>query len=196
MSYNVTTYFDNELWDKYGLNWLRQTKSLGLYGFVMFRNLKLEAENKIKELGFSAVPVKHNFGDDRDYILTIIDTLEHEKKCLFVKPEIVPTSGLSEDKELICREDKNLNIYELVNPINNLQQRTKAIKQIRDKLGEHYLSSKHVLASWEFWVKYSGFQNLLHDKKCLNYFDSDLTLNLYYSLVEPFPSEIQSHAAP
>lgn len=194
MSYQVTTFFDNQLYEKYGLNWLRQTKSLGLYGFVMFRNLKLEAVDKINELGFSAVPVKHNLGDDRDYILTIIDTLEREKKCLFVRPEVIPESGLSEDKDLICREDENLNIYDLVNPINNLQQRTKAIQQIRHKLGGSYLSSKHVLASWEFWVKYSGFQNLLFEKKCLNYFDSDLTLNLYYSLVEPFSSEIQ-HAS-
>lgn len=194
MSYTFATYFDDEIWEKNGVNWCRKTKSVGLYGFVMHRNLSEDAINKIEELGFSATKINSDHNDDRDLFLTIIDTIKRDQRCLFVRPEIIPSVNLPESQELVCRKDSNLNLFQLATAINNLHQRSKAINKIREKHGGEYLTCSHVLGTWNFWVKYYGFQNILSDKKTLKYFDSDLTLNLFLSLNNSISFEIEKDA--
>ena len=92
MSYIAATYLDKDSWPKFGINWMRKAKSVGLTGFVIGEELPEESHQKTKDLGFEIVPLEKKFGDDRDRYHALVGALKG-RRCLFTRPEIDPRGG-------------------------------------------------------------------------------------------------------
>lgn len=195
MSYTVSTYFDNDSWQKSGVNWLRKAKSAGLNGFIIGKELPVEAEKKAKDLGFRIVPISKKFGDDRDLYHAILGFAQKDQRCLFVQNFLPVKSDLPELTDVVCDLDVKFAASDIVTPIKTLQDRAKTINVIRDKIERIHkgiLSPNLILGSWNFWNGFLAFQNYLHDK---NYLDGramyhELVFNLYISLTESLTLEI------
>jgi hypothetical protein len=52
MNYIVSTFFDEEDWNKFGLNWVRNAKSASLDAIIIGKDLPEDAIAKIAELNF------------------------------------------------------------------------------------------------------------------------------------------------
>ena len=145
----IVTYFDTSTWDKLGVNWLRQAKSAKLEGFVLGKDLSVEATNKVKELGFRHIPYVH-IADKYQALVSNINS----GKILFINPEVFPKENIfGYDKDVIC-EKTQVSIGELVSPICSLRDRAKTIKIFR-KNADRLVSARFVLGTWEFWVGFS-----------------------------------------
>lgn len=188
MSYIISTYFEEELWNKTGMDWVRKSKSAGLKGFIIGKNIPEEATVKSKELGFTIVPILLTYGDERDLFQTLLPLINKNQKCLFIDSKLTPSKDLAEDGDFTCNIDESIIAFDLVSPIKNLYNRAKVVRLLNEKIQDVYqglLSSQSILGTWSFWNNFVAYQNYLHESNYIDKYDSyDLIFNLYIALYE------------
>lgn len=170
MNYIAATYFDDKTWPKYGLNWLRSAKSAKLTGLIIGTDLPEEATSKAAELGFKVVPLEKKGGTELDRYSTLAAHLEKGQRCLFTQPDVLPKGGFSVGRDVFCERGK-MACIDVVSPIRNLFDRAKAAKEIYyavQKPNNGLLSSRFMLATWDFWIAFLGFQTYLHERGYLD----------------------------
>jgi hypothetical protein len=183
MSYIVATYMDIDAWNKTGVNWLRKAKSAGLTGFVIGNNLPSEAVAKAKELGFEIYPIVN----ERDKFQVIVENIQKDQRCLLVNSDVTPKADLPETKEVTCYKDESLDLFDILIPVKNLQDRSKSYSLLLNEIinvHEGLLSCNCILGTWEFWNSFNSFHNYLQERNSIDKQSSygDLALNLHIAL--------------
>jgi hypothetical protein len=165
MKHLVATEFDPITWPKYGTNWLRTAKSLGLRGFV-FGDLSAEANDKIHELGFKLLST-----DDKWTALA--KAMEPKDSCLYTHCQVLPRLCDSVDAHTT-----DMSLLELVSSIHNLHDRAIVYECLK---GKPIMSAEWVFGSWEFWTTLAGFQSYVYGREWLNQQrrHDELVLTLY-----------------
>lgn len=175
---NIGTYLDNSNFESHGLNWLRKIKSFlaenkNCKGFILGKNLNSQSKSKILELGFVFIDNDGLLNDFRDYTNLIVENFTQNDRCLLVDPKI------NQIDLNIHYQPAEYDIYNLVAPIVSLQNRVKAISELKNK---KIFSSQYIYQNYEAWVAFKGFLDMMHDSKFVDYEDTNLSLNLFISL--------------
>jgi hypothetical protein len=177
---NIGTYLDNdEIFRSDGLNWLRRTKSFlvekkeNCKGFVLGKDLTSQNKEKILELGFVFIDNDGLRNDFRDYANLIVEHFKQDDVCILIDPKI-QTIDLN-----VPYHQKDYDIYNLVAPIVSLENRVKAISELKNK---QLYSSQYIHHNYEAWVAFNGFLAMMHDSKFVDYEDTNLSLNLFLCL--------------
>lgn len=189
---NIVTcvYFNENNWDKFGVNWLRKSKSNSKNTLIIGKNLSVEAENKCIELGFEFSKLESNFNDDRDIIVAMSKIVTKDKKYLLLSQgfEFDLNYEIYDKKDLICLSSL-IELMNLVLPIQSLANRAKVVNLLSNK--KSLASSDFILGSYDFWKKIDNFQEYLSQ---VNYFGSvvnlELLLNLYIAIVNSSNIEV------
>lgn len=187
----ITTYLNSENWESCGLTWLRKVKSLLVKTekykcIIMTNSLKPDAESKIKELGFEFIPYNIKYNDQRDILSWIVENINDS--CLLVKPDVVQIDLLNAHFDFAVSDKQVADIYEFVSPIKSLNHRVEAIKKLKH-LQDAFVKPNCLFGSRDFWIAYSGFVNLMHDKNFVDYNEPTLFLNLFTALTPVFAHE-------
>jgi hypothetical protein len=174
MTYSVATRFNQQTWDKFGLNWLRKAKLEKMRGFIL-GDLSEEAKLKISDFGFSCFPDNSKIGEIC------------QERCLFVQYDMPIPKDVSFG-DVACSIEKT-SALEVVWPIRSLINRAKAANLVQNRIEKVYngtLSSKYILGSSEFWRSFSGFQDYLLQQDYADYLNYDFLLNLHLSFFKSF----------
>ncbi len=175
----IGTFLDDATFQSDGLNWLRKTKSFlagnkeNCKGFVLGKNLSSQHKEKVLELGFIFIDNDGLCNDFRDYSNLIVENFKQDDVCILVDPKI-QTIDLN-----VIYHKKDYEIYNLVAPIVSLQNRVKAISELKNK---QLYSSEYINQNYETWVAFNGFLAMMHDSKFVDYEDTNLSLNLFLCL--------------
>ena len=206
MSYIVSTFFNEDSWNKFGLNWVRNAKSASLDALIIGKDLPEEAITKIAELNFRYIPVLNKFKTDCNVDYTLVQNLEKNQRCLWTQPEILPKAGIysintsSDDGEsdLICGLS-SFNVQDLTQSVVNLYDRAAMIESLKQKI-EHvhgkYLSSDYMLGTYDFWNGFFGCKAYLFERGYLqgSVKINDLVLNFFVSFANSFSLQIKDYS--
>ena len=189
----IVTYIDSSNWQN-GINWLRQIKSIGLSATILINCLDDPQRNKLAELGFSTFDIINKYNDHRDIFISIDFLLDNFDKCLFCKCNFSLPTSLPKTHDLVVPKN-NVELFDLVLSIVNLQDRAKAYKTINEKIllvKNQLLSTNFIYGTKEFWQNFIAFLKLSYDEGYLEERDfcDDLALNLHVAFFESLNYEV------
>ena len=198
MNYLVSTFLDEESWEKFGLNWLRSAKSASLQALIIGKNLPEVAQQKIQELNYKFVPVENKFKTDCNFHYTLSRNLEKGQRCLWTRPDLLPKAGFETDADVTCSYS-NININDLVSPVINLYDRAAMIQSLQqniEKIHGKYLSSNYMLGTSDFWNGLFGCRAYLFERGYLqgSGHSDDLVLNFFIVFANSFSVEVKNYA--
>jgi hypothetical protein len=197
MNYIVSTFFDEEDWNKFGLNWVRNAKSASLDAIIIGKDLPEDAIAKIAELNFLYFPVLDKFKKNCNAMHTLVCNLPKNSRCLWTKPEILPKAGIIGEADLICGLSESP-ISKIVSSVINLYDRAAMIESLSqhiESVHNKYLSANYMLGTTDFWNGFFGCKSYLHERGYLveNSEDDDLVLNFFVAFAHSFSVEIKDY---
>lgn len=198
MNYIASTFFDEEKWDRFGLNWIRSAKSASLEALIIGSNLPESAQIKIKEYNYKLVPVENKFKTDCNFHYTLVKSLQKGQRCLWTKPDLLPKAGFETDADIFCSHS-DISINDLVSPVINLYDRAAMVVSLQNNLEKKYgkyLSSNFMLGTSDFWNGIFGCRAYLFEKGYLqgSGHSDDLVLNFFVVFANSFSLEVKNYA--
>lgn len=194
MNQKVATYLNPETWTKYGLNWIRTAKSLGLAGTVVGSDLPTEAVDKIRQLGLDHVSVS---GTQRkvDVFDVFISKMKPDERVLWCHPDILP-SRMNGTADVVCGGGLT-DVMSLTECVLNLYDRAAMIDSLEERILKKYntlLNSRYILGTSDFWNGYVGCQQYMLSR---HYFDpvaatEDLVLNFFVAFATTLTVEVKT----
>ena len=197
MNYIASTFFDEEEWNKNGLNWVRHAKSASLNAIIIGKNLPDDAIEKINELNFTYVPLIEKFKTDNNVMYTLVHSLPKASRCLWTNPDVTPKAGLETQADLLCGTTKT-SVYQIAESVVNLHDRAAMIESLREniyKTHNCYLSSSYMLGTTDFYYGFAGCRAYLFGKGYLNgnKYSNDLVLNFFVAFVNSYSVEVRDY---
>lgn len=199
MSYIVATGFDQNAWDKYGLNWVRHAKSESLEAIIVGDGLSSPALDKINELGFQYLNVKSGFNIKCNFYYTLLQKLQQGQRCLWTIPAILPRAQIETSVDLVCGIS-DFGAEYLTSSVVNLYDRAAMIQSLNESIRQKhggFLSSEYILGTYDFWNGFVGCQTYLHERQYIdaNQTSDDLILNFFVAFANSISCKIEKYPA-
>jgi hypothetical protein len=138
----ISTYFDEELWYKYGINWISSIRDSTSKVVVITKDLP--KQKKISSLGFHQVEL------EGDKYSTFLKFLDRDSVGIFTLPNV--SCSVFSGNPI----KSNLRKEELIFVVKNLYKRAEALK-ILDKLYS-LNSAEFIVGSIDFWDGFVEYQ--------------------------------------
>jgi hypothetical protein len=191
----VLTYFDDDLWSKYGKTWKKP--SVKVIDPIVFCSKDASPETRLEiESAFSSFRVCDvRFFQLCDFFMS--EVLEGEKDYSLVSPDKSPPFDVLTNKDAFCtiKDSTDDVIFEISKCAFNLLDRVEVIEKLNSIRLEKggILDPSLIWGTSDFWIGFTGFQRYLKNSgyvtNNVDRYYSSLALNLFYCTSESFSLE-------